>query len=117
MVTNFESITHELTVDEIGMIKPLCKSLMRYKKENPITAKEIIQKWNNSGLSLPKISEPRLRKLVNYIRTNKLLPIIADSNGYYVASSNEEIQENVRGLIERANGILAAAKGLSEIII
>jgi carbamoylphosphate synthase small subunit len=119
MVTNFEEFTCELTEDELKLIKPLISGLKSKNKESPIKADAIVLAMNNFAKEkgLPKISDARLRKLVNYIRSNGILPIIATSKGYYVSYDPKEIQEQVDSLKQRANSILNSANGLSNWII
>ena len=55
-----------------------------------------------------KISEPRIRKIINYIRNNDMVPcLIANSDGYYVAQSNEEMLTYEDSLLGREEAIRA----------
>ncbi|MCP3682096.1 MAG: hypothetical protein GY861_05335, partial [bacterium] len=58
--------------------------------------------------------QPRLRKIVNYIRTNALLPLIATSNGYYVSEDTDEIKKQVESLEQRSRQIQRSADGLKK---
>jgi hypothetical protein len=117
MITNFEEITEELTQEELALIPFIVNAFKKYTKEEPIKATDIVSKFLKSEHSQKiTMTQPRLRKMVNYIRTNALLPLIATSNGYYVSTDKEEIEKQILSLTQRANSILKCAKGLSKLI-
>jgi len=113
MVENFEQITKELTKDEKMLIPILTEGLKKRSKDNPVKAPEII-KGINKYYGRKVISEPRLRKLCNLLRSTGMLPIIATSKGYYVSYDTEVIKSQIRSLKDRANAILASAEGLEK---
>jgi hypothetical protein len=82
-------------------------------------APEIVKKCNEylstTNIKI-KLTEPRLRKIVNYIRTNSLLPLIATSSGYYVSNDRMEIINQIESLEQRANSIARCALGLKNFI-
>jgi hypothetical protein len=119
MITNFEGFTSELTEDELMLIKPLISGLKSKTKDNPIKADAIILAMNKFAKEkdLPKLTDSRLRKIVNHIRSNGVLPIIATSKGYYVSYDAKEIREQINSLHQRANSILKSANGLNNWII
>lgn len=112
MITNFETITHELTAQELLLIQPIANAFRKYTKSNPIKAPDIITKFNSSQMFHVKLTEPRLRKIVNYIRINSIIPLIATSNGYYVTDDSDEIISQIESLQERARSINQCAEGL-----
>jgi len=116
MITNFETITHELTAQELLLITPIANAFKKYTKSNPIKAPDIIAKFNNSQMFHVKLTEPRLRKIVNYIRTKSIIPLIATSNGYYVTYDSDEIISQIESLKERARSINQCAEGLKNFI-
>jgi hypothetical protein len=59
---------------------------------------------------------PRLRKMVNYIRTNGIIPLIATSHGYFTTDCKETISEQIKSLQERANSIERCAAGLKKFL-
>ena len=63
-----------------------------------------------------KINGPRLRKFVNHIRTNSILPLIATSKGYFVTDDKEIILTQIVSLMQRANSIEGCAQGLKEFL-
>lgn len=121
-ITNFEEITEDLTAKELeylqdvqdGMIAALQASAM------PIKQNELILLVNNYlfskyGMFCCMILKPvRLRKYVNYVRKNSLLPIMATSNGYFLSENEEMIRSQIKSLNERAKSIRDAAKGLED---
>jgi len=120
MITNFEGITYELTKEEKMLIPILITGFKSHTKQNPIKAPNIIKKINEyiytEKLGFSKMTEARLRKIVNYIRTNSMLGVIATSKGYYHSTDKKEIEQQIESLIERANGIYAAAFGLQNFV-
>lgn len=120
MITNFEDITFELTEAEKVLLPHIIKGFAGHTEDNPIRAKEIVATTNlwllNLGVDVYQLTEPRLRKMVNYIRSTGALPLIATSKGYYVSYSPEVIKSQVKSLRERANSILRCADGLEQFI-
>ena len=106
-LNGFEDITGELNDQEKQVILPiLVKHLPNKKgKERAVTSKQIIQGLANGGI---KTSGPRIRKMINYIRTHHLVPkLIATSKGYYVANTQAEVDEYIESLRQRENAIRA----------
>ena len=119
MITNFEGITSELTDEEKKLIPILIDGFRKRNKDNSIKAPEIIERINGSKERLglkKKLTEPRLRKLCNHIRSNSLLPLIATSNGYYCSYDREEIEAQIISLQERADAIYNSANGLKKFL-
>lgn len=119
MVENFETITEELTEEEMKLLPFIIAGFERHAKGNPIKAPKIVESMNANKEKLGfknKFTEARLRKFVNYIRTNALLPLMATSSGYYVTAEKEAILSQIRSLNDRAKGILNAAEGLRTFI-
>lgn len=114
MITNFEEITYELTDEELQIVNLLIRGFKNHTSNNPIKAPEIVSAINVK-YNL-KLSEPRLRKLCNHIRTNGLLPLIATSRGYYCSYDKDEIQQQIQSLRERADAIYQSANGLTKFL-
>ena len=85
MITNFEEITQELTADEMVLCRQIVLGLRTKTKDNPIKSDEIVNKMNQANPK-NKLTGARLRKIINYIRSNGILPVIATSNGYYTSN-------------------------------
>ena len=119
MITNFEEYTHELSAEEMEILQLVIHGFRSYKKTNPIKAELIVKRMNvfleNNGYKI-RLTQPRLRKLVNYIRSNSLLPLIATSNGYFTTDCKQTIQEQIKSLQERANSIERCAQGLKRFL-
>jgi hypothetical protein len=119
MITNFESITRELTPEEVEILPFILKGLQGHRKENPIKAPEIVRQFNDFLRSRGKkirITEPRLRKFCNHIRTGALLPLIATPAGYFVSWDKNDILSQVTSLEQRASSISESARGLKNFI-
>lgn len=104
MITNFEEITYELTEEEMKYVSGFVSAFnKRVGEENAITSVEITAKFKQLNISM---NGARIRKIVNYVRTNKLVKnLIATSKGYYVASSQEQIDKYKLSLQQRINEI------------
>lgn len=106
MITNFFAETHELNKYEKDVILPTIVQGLKSKigKEKAITNKYICEKLKDIGI---KLTDSRLRKIIHHIRANDLVPLlIATSRGYYIATDNQEIEDYIKSLEERANSIL-----------
>jgi hypothetical protein len=109
-ITNFENITQqELTEYELSLIPILIKGFNLHNKENPIKEPEIVKCLREKGF---KISGVRLRKCVNHIRSNSLIPLIATHLGYYTSNDQIEIENQIKSLRQRAYSINKCADGL-----
>lgn len=118
MITTFDDITEELSDDELKLVQPLINGLKLRTAANPVKAPAIVKGMNAyaEANGLIKISEVRLRKLVNYIRTNSIAPVIATSKGYYMSTDNNEIRVQIESLKQRARSILSCANGLEKFL-
>ena len=108
MINGFETITYELTEYEEHKILPLIIAGLKTKKGAAAAMKnnKMCQILKAEPWSL-KISEARIRKIINFIRANGLINnLIATSKGYYIAQTQEEVQEYIESLNQRANAIL-----------
>ena len=61
---------------------------------------------------LKAFAETRLRKCVNYLRTNCIAPIVSDNKGYWEATSLKEVDDCINSLEDRIAGIQVAIDGL-----
>jgi hypothetical protein len=118
-ITNFEEFTHELTSEEMEILPIVVHGFRNYKKANPIKSELIVTRLNEyllvRGYKI-KMTGVRLRKIVNYIRTNGIIPLIANSHGYFTSDCKETIQEQIKSLQERANSIERCAEGLKKFL-
>jgi hypothetical protein len=105
MITSFEDQTHELTQYEKEVLLPLMIAGFNTKVgvERCITNPEICRALKEKGY---EISEPRVRKLVFYIRHNNLVPkLIASSKGYWIATDKTEISTWINSLEGRISAL------------
>lgn len=74
-------------------------------KENHITSRELESRTDLKGT--------RIRAEVNKLRTEGN-PIASDANGYYIATTPEELTATIRNLESRRNAMNRAIEGLTE---
>ena len=99
-------------------IPMIIKILQRTSEESPLLSDRIILFMNNKQTEIGmknKMNPPRLRKIVNYIRTNGIIPVISGSNGYYVSYDQEVIDNMVLSLESRIIAMQHAVVGLQNI--
>lgn len=106
MINGFTEQTEPLTEYEVETLLPQLVRGLRTKigKSMSVTNKAIIDGMKrNLGLS---ISDARVRKLINHIRNNDLVPcLIATSQGYYIAESEQELKDYEDSLLGREEAI------------
>jgi hypothetical protein len=108
----------KLNAEEEKLMPIITKVFLRTNKNKPIYSKELVQGIieRKIKLDIKRFSEARLRKIVNHMRVNAILPIISTSNGYYLSYEPEDILMMIRSLMSRANAITAAADGMMNIL-
>lgn len=105
MLKGFEELTDELSEYERCVLVPLFVSGFSKKrgKENAITNKQIVSTLAPKGY---KVSDVRVRKIVNHIRKNNLVEgLIATSAGYYISTDPAEVADYIESLAGRENEI------------
>lgn len=115
MIRNFEDYTNELNHEELRLVPLVINGFKKYNIESPIKSAEVVSKLNKYLAENDwkiKMSGVRLRKIVNHIRSNSLLPLMASSKGYYVSNDAEHIKEQIVSLEQRASSIQRCADGL-----
>lgn len=106
MIENFEKYTAHLTTYEKDMLVPLLTQELRKRvgSKNAVRNKDLCKMFSVQGYQ--GMREARIRKCINYIRMNGLVPhLIANCNGYYCATSVEEVEKYIESLDERAAAI------------
>lgn len=113
MIIGFEEETKPLTEEEHKLLPEFVRCLQKYTgKKNAITNKSIREGYWRKGI---KLSDSRIRKIINHIRLHNMVPkLCANSRGYYIAQNNEELQEYVNGLRQRVGAIKAILTTLEE---
>lgn len=104
MIKGFERETNPLTDYKTGVLLPvLVRGLITKKgRDQAVTNGYIVATLKPTY----KISEALVRKIINHIRTNDLIPgLIATSDGYFIAETEEELIEYEQSLKGREDAI------------
>lgn len=115
MIQGFEKYTATLTTYERDMLVPIIAEGLKKRigSKNAVRNREICRRLEASGYE--NVSEPRIRKCINYIRMNGMVPhLVANSRGYYVATSIDEVERYIGSLDERAKSIWAIRAALKD---
>ncbi|MBV5348868.1 hypothetical protein JZU61_04330 [bacterium] len=113
MIKNFEVETAPLTEYEEKTLLPVFVRGLAKKvgKDNAVTNKHIVKTMK---AAMYKITDARVRKIINHIRIKGIvLGLIATSDGYYVATSEEELAEYEESLKGREDAIRAVRISIS----
>lgn len=101
----FEQETSKLSEYEMDELMPVMVKCLQNKvgKENAVTNCYMVEKMQEYGY---KISEARVRKIINYIRIHGLIDrLMASSKGYYITEDKNEMWDYVQSLIGREEAI------------
>jgi hypothetical protein len=82
----------------------------RVGKAYPISNDEIIRRIQQD--KKVTLTSPKVRKIIQYLRTNKECPICASSKGYYWALNREEIEEFCHSLKDRLMAMRATLNSM-----
>lgn len=112
MINGFEEQTHELTQYELQLVPLFVQSFKtKIGSENAVTSREIVERMKPRF----KMSDARVRKIVNHIRTSGLLPnLIATSKGYFITENLEELEQYEMSLAQRAMEILRVKESIAQ---
>lgn len=105
MINGFEEHTEQLDSFDKSMLVPAMVRGLQTKigKANAITNKQMIAGLKKHGY---EVTDSKVRKLINYIRNNALVPcLIATSKGYYIGETLEELEGYVQSLAQRESAI------------
>lgn len=106
-VTLFEDYTQVLTDYEQNVIMPEVAKILRghVGAKNAIRNKTICNMIY--GMGFEKVTEPRMRKIINRIRCTQdyVQFLVANSKGYYIATSREEVETYAESLFNRGSAI------------
>lgn len=108
MIKNFENVTADLNHDEKKIVPIIVKRFQNLQgKQNIVTNKEIIEGlYKHCNI---KLTQPRVRKIIQYIRLNNLLAgLIATQSGYYYTTSEVQIREWIETMKQREAAIRAS---------
>ena len=112
MVRGFENITAPLSERDKSEIVPCLVRLLEWRKGRAcaIPNRELRAELRSRSYI---ISDAKLRALINYIRTEGLVPrLLANSDGYYVAGCVSECADYCDSLREREAAIRAVRQAL-----
>jgi len=99
MLDGFEEYTEDLTLDEKILAQSFVEGFKKYVgRANSVTNRQIRERLAEKGV---KISDPKIRKLVSYIRLNYLPHLCASSKGYYLAATKEELKAYLKSSWQR----------------
>lgn len=103
MLTGFENITHDLTDEEMKLVPVFIKGFQdKIGPSKAVTNKVIVERLGKKY----KISDARVRKIINHIRNHNLVPgLVASSQGYYVTRDPEELRRYIESLDGRESEI------------
>ena len=81
-------------------------------KDKAVTNRQICERMKKKGYEL---TETRVRKIVNRIRTNNLVEcLIATSRGYYVTHNKQELEDYIKSLKGREEAIRLVREALEQ---
>lgn len=112
MLNGFKEQTKPLSDYELKTLVPRIVRGLTKKvgKEKAITNTEIVAILKKEGY---KLSEVRVRKIINYIRVNGIIErLIATSDGYYIANNEQEVRDYIESLKGREEAIRAVRRRL-----
>ena len=103
MLTGFEIITEDLNPFEEKEVLPLIVAGLRSKigKDKAVTSSHIC-KALEGRFGKYELNPVKLRKIISTIRINGILQgLCSNSKGYYLAETEQELQECIDSLSER----------------
>ena len=112
MLKGFETETAPLSEYEEKVLLPvMVRGLYnKYGRANAVKNGYICDRLKALGYD---ISEARVRKLINHIRINGLVPrLMASSAGYYITSDRQELADYIETLRGRENSIRAVREAM-----
>ena len=113
MITGFKEQTEPLTdMEREVFLPPIIKGLrVKIGKDKAVTNRDIVRGLK-TNLNV-KIGEARVRKMINHIRNNDIIPcLIATAKGYYIAETPEEVDDYIDSLYGRIEAITADAESM-----
>jgi hypothetical protein len=113
MLHGFEEYTTPLSDYEKKLIPAFVVSFKKHiGKGQAVTNKEIIEAFGKIDVHL---SETQVRKIINHIRNNHLVPgLIASSKGYYITKDVNELKQYIKSLNGRENEIRRVKESMQQ---
>lgn len=112
MIQGFDKQTAPLNDYERGTLLPLIIRGLSTKvgAGRVISGTTIVRKMRECGY---KLDGPRLRKIINHIRTSDIIPgLVSNAQGYFVATTASEIDECIVSLQGRVDATQAIIRAL-----
>lgn len=115
MINGFEKYTIELNDDEMKIVHIMVDRFTHKPGiKNIVSNPQIVDGLKSIGI---ETTEPRIRKIIQYIRTNNLIPgLIATSKGYYSTDDIEHLQQWIETMKQRENAIRESRKSIENYI-
>ena len=113
MINGFKEHTEPLNDYERGTLLPVIVRGLQTKigVKMAITNKEI--QLALAVIGYKKVTGPRVRKIINFIRRQGLIVnLVASSKGYYIENDIQERRKYVQGVKDRAASMLASLKNI-----
>lgn len=112
MINGFEEETADLNDEERRWLPYIVHGLSKkVGVANAVTNKTIAAGMANTYKV--KLGDARIRKIINHIRLYGLVEcLIATSKGYYIAETDDELDNYIESLHQRADAIASVAKAL-----
>ena len=113
MINGFKEQTEPLNDYERDILLPVIVRGLQTKigRKNAITNAQMIVALKNAGYH--SVSQPRIRKVINFIRIQGLITnLIASKAGYWVENDIQERRKYVQGVKDRAQSMLASLKNI-----
>lgn len=115
MIKSFEDVTTRLSEFEKAKLLPLVVEILETRRgeEKALTNRKL-----RDYLELAYSMKPNavtVRKVINYIRCNNMIPcLVATSKGYYVTDSKEEMERYIDSLKNRITSIEVVINSLKK---
>src|SRR5689334_14762441 len=105
MLPGFSIETKPLTEKELQLLPIIIKGLKtKLGASNAVSNKKICEALNEKYKA--NVGEARIRKIINHIRMNNLVPgLVANSAGYYISKNPDEVKFYIQSLIGREQAI------------
>lgn len=100
MVEGFPQETAPLTEQEIKMARIIATKLKYHRGvENAVSNTKMQKYFQEKGM---KSGGARIRKILHYVRTENMVScLVANSKGYYIATSSEDMKRYTKSLQDR----------------
>lgn len=111
MIKGFEEYTEPLNDYEKNTLLPVIVKGLSTKtdKDKAITNVKMVKALRDAGYS--KLSEPRIRKIINHIRVNGIIKnLVASNKGYWIEDNVYARREYAESIRQRAASMMASLK-------